>query len=358
LRKRAEGLLQFLAELDQECSGFIPFQRFMQEALYHPNYGYYTARIQDVGARGDFGTSATISPRLGKAIAAWIQTRAGELDLSKPLHLIELGGGNGALAESVLKSLPWLLRQRLRYHLVEISPVLCQMQQKRLRRWSQVSWHQKIASATNGAGGQALIFSNELVDAFPALWLRRQENAWQEIGVHFQADSGISEVFRDWQAGDLTSSTLQVESYADGQRVEVHQSYRDWLSDWSSTLERGAFLTIDYGGAPAEIYDRRPGGSLRAYHRQQRLEGPAIYQRFGQQDLTADVNFEDLRTWGEVLDWRTTAEQTQADWLQQWAPATSPDAADEMLTQSGGAGDAFRVLEQQRGQVGQDSQIP
>jgi SAM-dependent MidA family methyltransferase len=63
-------------------------------------------------------------------------------------------------------------------------------------------------------------------------------------------------------------------------------------------------LTIDYGANSAEeIYDRRPGGTMRAYHRQQRIEGGGIYARFGRQDLTSDVNFADLVRWGEALGW-------------------------------------------------------
>jgi len=49
-----------------------------------------------------------------------------------------------------------------------------------------------------------------------------------------------------------------------------------------------AMLTIDYGSPEA--------GS--AYHRHQRIEGRDIYSRIGRHDLTADVNFADLMSWG------------------------------------------------------------
>jgi SAM-dependent MidA family methyltransferase len=45
-----------LAKLQDECGGSIPFDRFMEAALYHPDLGYYAKRIRTVGARGDFTT--------------------------------------------------------------------------------------------------------------------------------------------------------------------------------------------------------------------------------------------------------------------------------------------------------------
>ena len=60
-------------------------------------------------------------------------------------------------------------------------------------------------------------------------------------------------------------------------------------------------LTIDYGGAAEDIYHRRPRGTIRAYLLQHRLEGPAVYENPGRQDLTADVNFTDLIEWSG--DW-------------------------------------------------------
>ena len=58
-------------------------------------------------------------------------------------------------------------------------------------------------------------------------------------------------------------------------------------------------LTIDYGNTAEALYHRQPAGSLRGYFLQQRLEGLAIYQHPGLQDLTADVNFTDLIEWAK-----------------------------------------------------------
>jgi len=336
----------FLDQTFARSGGEMAFEDFMAMALYDPEIGYYTSHISDVGGRsGDFATSATLSGALGKAIAGWIREQIGELGWSGPTHLIEVGGGNGSLAASVLHSLGWWQRRRMRYHLVEISPRLREKQRERLARY-RVTWHTEIASALREAQGKALIFSNELVDAFPAKCLRwnADEGAWQEIYVSYDAAAGLKEVFRDCPRGitpDIYTSMVLPER-ADGQRIEVLPSFRRWLSDMSHDLKSGAMLTIDYGCENAgSVYHRRPGGTMRAYYRHERIEGGGVYLRIGKQDLTTDVNFEDLVRWGEALGFESAALTSQGEFL-----ARHGSGGDLMAGE--GAGDAFQVLTQRR----------
>ncbi len=313
----------------------------MAEALYHPDLGYYTSSIQDVGARGDFSTSATLSPLLGRALAAWILERGATY---QDLHVIELGAGNGALAQAIWNALGWWQRRRLTYHLVEISPILRKRQQERLARYRNFHWHHTVAEACASAGRQALLFSNEFVDAFPVQWLRWEGSGWQTIGLRFDPQQGLQEVFRPVEKG-LESTALQLSSLQEGQRVEICQSYLDWMADLRSHLNRGSVLTIDYGGSAEQNYARRPLGTLRGFYRQTRIEGPDIYRRIGLQDLTADVNFDDLKARGQSLGFDTVYYGTQGDWL---APWSSPrHGADSRLLDPRGAGQAFKVLEQE-----------
>ncbi len=85
------------------------------------------------------------------------------------------------------------------------------------------------------------------------------------------------------------------------------------------------------------LYHRRLGGSVRAYAHQQRLTGKEIYSGFGKRDITADVNFSDLRSWGEALGWKTISCARLAEWMP--APALAPALRE--------AGEAFRVLVQE-----------
>jgi SAM-dependent MidA family methyltransferase len=147
----------------------------------------------------------------------------------------------------------------------------------------------------------------------------------------------------------LASSALAMKC-ATGQRVEAFQSYRNWLTIVDRYLQRGALLTIDYGGSPTEIYHRKPAGTIRAYFRHQRIEGMGIYLRPGRQDLTADVNFVDLQEWGEQLGLHTIQSVTQADFIRKWnrGRSRSRQTADRYLSDEFGMGQAVKVLHQRK----------
>jgi SAM-dependent MidA family methyltransferase len=320
----------------------IPLERFMKEALYHPEYGYYSSRIHDVGPKGDFSTSATLDPHLGKAIANWILSKARQLGW-KSIPVIEVGAGSGLLSKSVLRHLGWIGRLRTDYMICEVSPKLRARQEKTLR-WQRVHWIKSPEEGLRRSKGRALIFSNELVDAFPCRVFQKSGNAWRESAVIIHADGSLSETT---VASDLSEDWFRAfQHLPDLQRVERHDSYRAWLECWASLWEEGYLLTIDYGDSVNDLYNGRPGGSLRAYWKHERHTGRDLYARFGKQDLTADVNFSDLIGWGHSLGWGKTAFSTQREFVQLWNPAKGVMPPNERFLTPGDAGDAFKVLEQ------------
>jgi SAM-dependent MidA family methyltransferase len=271
-----------------------PFSSFMSRALFDPQRGYYTRNIKTVGARGDFSTSATRSPALGKRIAAWLKGAR---------NVIEIGAGNGQLMEQVQRSLDLLRRWRMRFHIVETSPVLREQQQKRLKG---VTWHETIESALAATGGDAWIYHNELLDAFPATLIEWRGRRWHEVWV--------PEELRPLEIDPQPFSALRHTAFADGQRCEIHPSIREWMQKWSAHWKRGQMLTIDYGDEFPALSHRRPGGTLRGYLMHQRLYWPELLQSPGRMDLTADINFTDYRAWCRELGWEELSYQTMAEW--------------------------------------------
>jgi SAM-dependent MidA family methyltransferase/putative NADH-flavin reductase len=302
----------------------IPFEEFMRRALHDSQHGYYARRIRGVGRRGDFTTAPMLSEALASAIAAWAARAMRETGCR---DLIEIGPGEGKLAAAVMKHLPWRIRWRARLHLVESSAPLAEIQKEQLG--SRARWHDSPTAALAACNGQAVIFSNELVDAFPVRLFENHSDGWREIAVSSDAESLLP-------TAALPPSSGFSADHPNGQRVEVYDSYRRWLNDWLPLWKAGRMLTIDYG-APAEmLYQRRPRGTLRAYLFHQRLEGPAIYQNPGRQDITADVNFSDLVDWS--APWTTDVKlMTMAEFI-------GPGDAD--LSDPQGAGGAFMVLDQ------------
>lgn len=345
-------LTDFLTSLSAAHDDAVPFEVFMREALYHPEFGYYSANIETVGRRGDFSTSATLLPDLAKAIAGWIQEElnvGGSTDPSsrrvrrhlseEQPSLIEVGAGDGSLFFNVLRRLQSRVRRSLRYHIVETSPRLEALQREKLAKFKAITWHRDMPAALEAAGHRAIIYSNELVDAFPAAALRWNGNDkhWEEICLSFHPGHGLKETFDPTGGSRFVAtafSTLDTGPFPDGQRVELHSSYRDWLHSWLPALEHGSLLTVDYGDTAEGLYHRRPNGTLRAYFKHQRFDGPPeIYARFGKQDLTADVNFTDLVSWGESCGLETVSCRTQADFAGADAHSDVPEAAFKVLHQ-------------------------
>jgi SAM-dependent MidA family methyltransferase len=324
----------------------IPFERFMEQALYDPRRGYYSRRITGVGRSGDFTTAPMLSEKPARAIASWATQALRETQCR---DLIEIGPGEGKLAAAVLHQLPWSIRLRLRFHLVETSTPLEEIQRKRLG--SRVKWHPDVLSALQACQGRAVIFSNELVDAYPVRRFQKTALGWQEIAVSFDENRIAHESLMP--LAPLPESSVFQESHPLGQNVEVHDSYHRELKRWLPSWRAGRMLTIDYGASAEQLYHRRRAGTLRAYLLQQRLEGAAIYQNPGRQDLTADVNFTDLQAWS--APWLT--EQKLCS-FRQFIQEFSPDHSTCALTAPAGAGEAFLVLDQHVGESNHKTSRP
>jgi len=313
---------RFLLELQRELGGTIPFDRFMAEALHNPAFGYYATRIRGIGPRGDFSTFATLGDPLARPIAEWVRS-------TRQRHIVEIGAGNGKLARSVLRELGFAGRLARRYHIVESSPRLREAQEKELRGF-RIQWHATPAEALAATGNSAAIFSNELPDAFPCrIFEKTATGEWHEL--HIELDP-IRQVLRPATLPDSTAFTLGLPP---GSRIEVHESYRQWLAEWVPAFHSGAMLTIDYGSPVETLYHRRPQGTLRGYALHQRLDLEEILAAPGLADITADVNFTDLETWGTALGLRTLSHTTLSEFL---GKKSAPTEAFRALIQSPSGG--------------------
>lgn len=321
--------------------GAVSWRDWMEAALYDPDNGYYTRHIRTVGRTGDFSTSATLGEHLAAAIVRWIREQW-KLAGTK-LPLIEIGPGDGSLHYSVRRGMGWLERRALHSHLVERSPVLRARQQEKLQAFRRrITWHDSMEAALRECGGRALIFSNELADAFPATVLQWHDGSWQEVWLSLADNGGIVECLRPCPSG-LTFSARE-HAWNEGQRIEVLESWREWLTKWRPHWQAGTMLTIDYGGSPEDMYFRRPGGTVRGYLHHQRLTPAELYPVMGRCDVTVDVNFTDLRQWGEAAGLTTVECVSQREFM-----ARRTGAADDIPRHEASAAEAFGCLVQRAG---------
>jgi SAM-dependent MidA family methyltransferase len=347
------------------AGGAVPFEEWMDAALHHPRFGYYASRVRGIGRRGDFSTASTLHGALASAVAAWAAARRRTCfgRGGGKWHLIEIGPGSGDLSAGIRSALPARMRATLVLHLVETSPALREVQRETVRAarglagrfglGGRIEWHGSPSEALDSARGRALVVSSELVDAFPAIVVRRSGSGWEELHLT-RRDGAWREEWRPLRpertAGITSSLLARGSEHPEGQRGEIHARYRAWLAGWAGHLREGAILTLDYGAPIDGLYHRRPGGTIRAFFHHQRLEGHDVYSRFGSQDVTADVNFTDLAAWGDELGLETAALEPQRDFMLRWRPEIEARARAEpalaYLLYPAGAGAAFLALEQ------------
>src|SRR2546425_12891130 len=143
----AEGLVTLRQIIEQEIRerGPIPFSRYMELCLYHPQLGYYSRHAEQFGKAGDFYTSSDVHAVFGRLLARQFEEIWRVLGSPERIEVLELGPGRGLFARDVLdwseKKFPEFF-QALHYSLVEGSEAL----QKRLQ--TTLSRHFELGKAS------------------------------------------------------------------------------------------------------------------------------------------------------------------------------------------------------------------
>ena len=324
--------------------GLHRFREVIERALHDPGAGYYARTVRTIGRLGDFSTAATMGHSLSYACAGWLEAAMSGSGIKTAA---EIGAGDGSLAEGILRDLGWRRRLGFDLRLVETSQGLEARQRDRLGR--RVRWHGSMGEMLSACGGRCHILANELVDAFPPTVLEWQDGKWNELALEISADGRVRRILIPWAAPEVTLSALDPVAWpgerpADGQRIEVLDAFARWWREWLPGWKCGSLLWIDYGDRFPALYHRRLRGTLRGYFRHQRVEGPDVFRRLGKQDITCDVNFTDLRAWGEAAGLETMADETLGDFLDRFSARRIDDPA-----ASEAPAEAFRVLWQRRG---------
>src|SRR5690606_5933939 len=171
--------LRLLARIAEE-GGWIGFDRFMADALYEPDLGYYTGGSRRFGRDGDFVTAPEISPLFGACVAGqcarWFETLGAR-------RIIEFGAGTGQLAAQVLNALARQGITDVDYRIVELSAPLRQVQRHTLETLApevapRVAWLDGLPERL-----EAVVLGNELIDAMPVRLFLLDEGKVFERGI-------------------------------------------------------------------------------------------------------------------------------------------------------------------------------
>jgi SAM-dependent MidA family methyltransferase len=355
-----DGHPDLLREIQREIAtqdGRITFARFMELALYHPQYGYYTSGRERIGKQGDYFTSVSVGSLFGKLLARQFAQFRKELGEPREFSVVEFGGHGGQLRADVWAAIP-----DLSYQIIEVGDPL--------------------PDSIVGC-----VFSNEFLDALPVHLVQVKDRAWQEVYVRTanpspepspprgeghgrKADGGeltpksspLMNVGQHDQSSQLPSSPVEKEGkqaqnsqrhssplggedqgegksfveslgplstarlaeylrdlptqYMEGYRSEVNLRALDWQTEMAKRLKRGWIITIDYGYERNEYFaPHHRDGTLLCYYQHVKSANP--YTNIGEQDITSHVEFTSLMEHGKKLGLETVLFTDQSHYLLQ-----------------------------------------
>ena len=297
------ALLACIGQAIAEAGGWLPFDRYMELALYAPGLGYYAAAPGVLGAWGgssDFVTAPELTPLFAATLARQVAAVARAEGLAT---VVEFGAGSGRLACDLLAALDvegWLPTQ---YAIVEVSAAMRARQRQAVAALPAplrecIVWWDALPARFD-----AVVLGNEVLDAMPVKLARRTQQGWIERGVvvisapepaaarqGFLENHDASQRLAWAERASGIAPRPSMEALPLGAVTEIHQAAEAFISTLAEHLGRGLLLFIDYG-FPAHEYDhpQRNAGTLRC-HRAHRAHDDPLWQP-GASDITAHVNF-------------------------------------------------------------------
>jgi SAM-dependent MidA family methyltransferase len=303
----ASTLAEELADRIRQ-QGKVTFRDWMHTALYHPTLGYYNrSDLKRWGREGDYRTSPERSDLFAATLAHYFVSLFEGMRAGPPFQIVEFGAGNGKFAAGVLNILsrdyPQIFAST-NYVIVESSHDSRARTEKELERLIDHKTRQAKAYRTLTFVGpgelktihSGIIFSNELLDAFPVHRIRKVDGELKELYVGVDSSNRFV-----WLLDDLSSAAVRefctnfLPDLSEDQTVEVNLGIADWFSLIDEKLANGYVVTIDYGATAEELYRQpeRHDGTLRAFSRHNFVDD--VLSEAGNCDITSTVD------WGFVM---------------------------------------------------------
>jgi SAM-dependent MidA family methyltransferase len=311
--------------------GPLPFDRFMDVALYAEPDGFYASGGGAGRAGRDFITSPEVGSLFGVLVARALDGFWSRLDEVDPYLVVEAGAGRGTLARDVLRAAPACARA-LRYVLVERSPALREVQSDRLQLELA---REVLGPVVQGADPDeppeviagsgplvtalaalpavpmtGVVFANELFDNLPFRIAESTATGWSEVRVTLAGDQ-FGEVLVPAEDGFAAG----LPDAPPGLRLPVHVGMAEWLRACAATLRRGWLVVVDYAAPTAELVERPAHAWLRTYAD----HGPAgdVLREPGTKDITTDVNLDALARAAHDAGFVIERQLPQAQWLRE-----------------------------------------
>ncbi|CAH2087787.1 unnamed protein product [Euphydryas editha] len=291
-------------------NGPLTVAEYMNIVITNPTEGYYMKK-DVIGETGDFITSPEISQLFGEILGVWFYAETQKMCSGKPLQIVELGPGKATLLIDILRVLNryGYKANDLSLHLVEISSTMQLLQANRLcvthketglelpynhegetASGIKVYWYNDLKKVPNNF---SWYIAHEFFDVLPIHKFEKTEKGWREILIDLDANGKLQYRIA---ANETQSVKVLVRPPLDaGDRMELEISPRALgiARQLANRVDQhgGLALIADYG------HNGEKGDTFRAFHKHKvvdPLENP------GEADLTADVDFSQLRISGSM----------------------------------------------------------
>ncbi|MFK5986888.1 MAG: SAM-dependent methyltransferase [Pseudomonadota bacterium] len=324
-QQHSQQLLEHIIQQIQLSDGKIDFEQYMQLALYAPGLGYYSAGLHKFGAQGDFVTAPEISPLFAQVLAIQAEVVLEQIkQQTGQANLLEVGAGSGKMAGDILLELSQRKNLPDYYYILELSADLKQRQQTYLQKtlpdyYNQIIWLDKLPES----GFNGLIIANELLDAFPVHLIKLDG---EKIYERFVCENEGKLFFKDIESNTpeilLMKNKIQTSIEKNVQLLDKQTAYvtemnslaNQWIESMAACLDCGAMLLIDYGYPVSEyLHPQRHKGTLMCHYKHLAHDDPFFYP--GLQDITAHVNFSDIKNTAVAAKMQVSGYTTQAHFL-------------------------------------------
>jgi SAM-dependent MidA family methyltransferase len=341
-RQHSAALAEFIAERIAAAGGWLPFDTFMELALYSPGLGYYSAGAVKLGVGGDFVTAPEMSRLFGQCLAR----QCAQVLAMTGGEILEFGAGTGAMAVTLMEELAALDVLPERYAILEVSADLAARQRARVEELPEklrqrVVWLARLPQEPI----RGVVLANEVLDALPCARFVVHDTRVRSLGVAMGADGGFieREGFADEQLARYAQPLVREFALADGYRSEVCWRIEPWIAALRQCLQQGAIFLIDYGLPRAQYYHpQRTDGTLRCHFKHRAHNDPLIL--VGVQDISSWVDFTRVAQAGEAAGLELCGFTTQAGFLiGSGIEELLADDADE-ITRARRTGEAARLL--------------
>jgi NADH dehydrogenase [ubiquinone] 1 alpha subcomplex assembly factor 7 len=287
--------------------GPLSVEAFMDACLSDAASGAYASR-QPIGLAGDFITAPEISQIFGELIGLWAVAVWQSMGEPKPVTVAELGPGRGTLMADALRAwrgAPQFLDD-VSVALIETSPVMVEAQRKALKdALVPLRWYQKLDPLPDAP---LIVLANEFIDALPIRQFVRRGGAWRERLVRNDDRGGFA--FAEATAAAPDDHTRPAPHDApEGAVFETRPAAEKLLREFGRRAERVplATLIVDYGHEQTGLRDTLQ--AVRGHRFADPLADP------GEADLTAHVDFTDLKQCASALGLKTCGPLPQGEFL-------------------------------------------